>query len=182
MVELLLSDLAHAYAQWQEGVLLYFDTVSAHASCLIGKDTAGIPNNLMFFIAQVAVGHRDKLSVFGDDYPTPDGAGVRDYIYVVDLALGHVAALNRLISKEGGLLQPGYGAMATACPTPCAPSKRPVAARSPTRSCRAALVILSVAMRRPIRRVNCRAGKNREISTICALWRWQHQDPQGYAV
>jgi UDP-glucose 4-epimerase len=102
MVEQILGDLEKADASWRIGVLRYFNPVGAHDSGLIGEDPRGIPNNLMPFIAQVAVGRRERLSVFGNDYPTPDGTGVRDYIHVVDLAKGHVAALNRLFAQEGG--------------------------------------------------------------------------------
>ena len=110
MVEQILGDLVAADPQWQAGVLRYFNPVGAHASGLIGEDPAGIPNNLMPFIAQVAVGRRERLAVFGNDYATPDGTGVRDYIHVVDLALGHVAALHRLFATEEGLYrQPGHG-------------------------------------------------------------------------
>ena len=102
MVEEILGDLANADPSWRIGVLRYFNPVGAHETGLIGEDPRGIPNNLMPFIAQVAVGRRERLSVFGNDYPTPDGTGVRDYIHVVDLAKGHVAALNRLFAQEGG--------------------------------------------------------------------------------
>jgi UDP-glucose 4-epimerase len=102
MVEEILGDLAKADPSWGIGVLRYFNPVGAHESGLIGEDPRGIPNNLMPFIAQVAVGRRERLSVFGDDYPTLDGTGVRDYIHVVDLAKGHVAALNRLFAEDGG--------------------------------------------------------------------------------
>lgn len=79
-------------------ILRYFNPIGAHPSGQIGEDPRGIPNNLMPFVAQVCVGRREKLSVFGDDYDTPDGTGVRDYIHVVDLAKGHVAALSKLYS------------------------------------------------------------------------------------
>lgn len=102
MVEQILSDLEQAQPDWGIGVLRYFNPVGAHPSGLIGEDPRGIPNNLMPFVAQVAVGRREKLSVFGGDYPTPDGTGVRDYIHVVDLARGHVAALERLFAAPGG--------------------------------------------------------------------------------
>ena len=101
MVEQILNDLVRSDARWQAGILRYFNPVGAHASGLIGEDPRGIPNNLMPFVAQVAVGRRERLVVFGNDYPTPDGTGVRDYIHVVDLARGHVAALNRLFSVDG---------------------------------------------------------------------------------
>jgi len=101
MVEQILRDLHVSDPAWRIGILRYFNPVGAHESGLIGEDPNGIPNNLMPFIAQVAVGRRDFLRVFGEDYPTPDGTGVRDYIHVVDLAKGHVAALDYLAKNEG---------------------------------------------------------------------------------
>ena len=101
MVEAVLQDLAQADQGWRIALLRYFNPVGAHESGLIGEDPDGVPNNLMPFIAQVAVGRREALSVFGDDYPTPDGTGVRDYIHVVDLARGHLAALEKLNSAPG---------------------------------------------------------------------------------
>jgi UDP-glucose 4-epimerase len=100
-VEEMLSDLAKSDTSWRIACLRYFNPVGAHDSGLIGEDPNGIPNNLMPFIAQVAVGKREKLSVFGDDYNTPDGTGVRDYIHVIDLAAGHLAALE-FLSREAG--------------------------------------------------------------------------------
>lgn len=93
MVEQCLMDLQAAEPDWAISLLRYFNPVGAHPSGLMGEDPQGIPNNLMPYIAQVAVGRREALTVFGNDYPTPDGTGVRDYIHVVDLADGHVAAL-----------------------------------------------------------------------------------------
>jgi UDP-glucose 4-epimerase len=101
MVEEVLRHVAQADDTWHIALLRYFNPVGAHASGLIGEDPNGIPNNLMPFIAQVAVGQRAELSVFGSDYSTPDGTGVRDYIHVVDLARGHLAALTTLASKRG---------------------------------------------------------------------------------
>ncbi|MBR0040503.1 MAG: UDP-glucose 4-epimerase GalE, partial [Oscillospiraceae bacterium] len=94
MSEQILRDTAKAVDDFSVSSLRYFNPIGAHSSGLIGEDPRGIPNNLMPFIAQVAVGRRDHLSVFGDDYDTPDGTGVRDYIHVVDLARGHVAAID----------------------------------------------------------------------------------------
>jgi UDP-glucose 4-epimerase len=102
MVEECLKDLHHSDPQWSITLLRYFNPVGAHPSGLMGEDPQGIPNNLMPFIAQVAVGRRESLAVFGDDYPTPDGTGVRDYIHVMDLADGHIAALNN-VGKQSGL-------------------------------------------------------------------------------
>ncbi|NOI15522.1 UDP-glucose 4-epimerase GalE [Vibrio hepatarius] len=101
MVEECLSDLFHAENDWSITLLRYFNPVGAHPSGTMGEDPQGIPNNLMPFIAQVAVGRREKLSVFGNDYPTPDGTGVRDYIHVMDLADGHIAALKSVGEKAG---------------------------------------------------------------------------------
>ena len=96
MIEDILRDLYVSDSTWRLGLLRYFNPVGAHASGLIGEDPQGIPNNLLPFVAQVAVGQREYLNVWGNDYPTPDGTGVRDYIHVVDLALGHLKALARL--------------------------------------------------------------------------------------
>jgi UDP-glucose 4-epimerase len=100
-IETVLSDLAASDARWAVGNLRYFNPVGAHPSGLIGEDPRGVPNNLMPYIAQVAVGRRTHLSVFGDDWPTRDGTGVRDYIHVVDLAAGHLAALRRILQNNG---------------------------------------------------------------------------------
>ncbi|RUO61793.1 UDP-glucose 4-epimerase GalE [Pseudidiomarina insulisalsae] len=96
MVERLLADICTAYPEWSVTALRYFNPVGAHESGLIGEDPNGIPNNLVPYIAQVAVGKLQELSVFGNDYPTADGTGVRDYIHVVDLARGHLAALDHM--------------------------------------------------------------------------------------
>lgn len=101
MVEQMLSDLINSDATWRIATLRYFNPVGAHESGLIGEDPRDVPNNLMPFIAQVAVGRRPQLKVFGDDYPTVDGSGVRDYIHVIDLARGHLAALDRLLNHAG---------------------------------------------------------------------------------
>jgi UDP-glucose 4-epimerase len=101
MGESILRDMSTAEPGWQTSVLRYFNPVGAHESGRIGEDPRGVPNNLMPYVAQVAVGRRARLSVFGNDYDTPDGTGVRDYIHVVDLAIGHVAALDRLLSAPG---------------------------------------------------------------------------------
>jgi UDP-glucose 4-epimerase len=101
IVEQILIDLQSAQPDMNVGILRYFNPVGAHPSGLIGEDPSGIPNNLMPFISQVAVGRLEKLPVYGDDYDTIDGTGVRDYIHVVDLARGHLATLNRLQTKPG---------------------------------------------------------------------------------
>ena len=103
MIEDILRDLARSDAHWRIALLRYFNPVGAHPSGLIGEDPTGIPNNLMPYAAQVAQGRLPQLSVFGSDYPTPDGTGVRDYIHVVDLALGHLAALRAMEDRSGVL-------------------------------------------------------------------------------
>ncbi len=101
MLEQMLSDIQKADPAWNIILLRYFNPIGAHKSGLIGEDPNGIPNNLMPYITQVAVGKLKELSVFGNDYDTPDGTGVRDYIHVVDLAVGHVKALNKIIENAG---------------------------------------------------------------------------------
>ena len=101
MLEQILTDVQKADPEWNVLLLRYFNPIGAHKSGMIGENPNGIPNNLMPYVAQVANGQRAQLSVFGGDYPTPDGTGVRDYIHVVDLAEGHVAALNYLAKHEG---------------------------------------------------------------------------------
>jgi UDP-glucose 4-epimerase len=102
-IELILNDLYVSDARWNIIKLRYFNPAGAHASGLIGEDPDGIPNNLIPYITQVAVGKLDQLQVFGGDYPTPDGTGVRDYIHVVDLAQGHLSALKKIASKPGAV-------------------------------------------------------------------------------
>jgi UDP-glucose 4-epimerase len=109
MIEEILRDLNVAEPHWNIAILRYFNPVGAHASGLIGELPNGIPNNLMPYITQVAAGLREYLSVFGNDYPTPDGTGVRDYIHVVDLAQGHLKALEKL-ERDGGLHTYNLGA------------------------------------------------------------------------
>ncbi|MEO7031851.1 MAG: UDP-glucose 4-epimerase GalE, partial [Herbaspirillum sp.] len=112
MVEEMLADLSRSDPSWAIGVLRYFNPVGAHHSGLIGEDPNDIPNNLMPFVAQVAIGRRPRLAVFGNDYPTPDGTGVRDYVHVMDLARGHVAALDHLFANDTGFtvnLGTGHG-------------------------------------------------------------------------
>lgn len=101
MIEQILTDVQKADPEWNVALLRYFNPIGAHESGLIGEDPKGIPNNLVPYIAQVAIGKRDQVHVFGDDYNTPDGTGVRDYIHVVDLAKGHVAAIKKLEEKPG---------------------------------------------------------------------------------
>lgn len=108
MVEKILNDFSASDPTWHIAILRYFNPVGAHESGMIGEDPNGIPNNLMPYVSQVAVGRLKELSVFGSDYPTPDGTGVRDYIHVVDLAQGHLAAL-RAIASHAGVLTVNLG-------------------------------------------------------------------------
>jgi UDP-glucose 4-epimerase len=108
MIEDILADLTRADPEWRIARLRYFNPVGAHETGLIGEEPSGVPNNLLPYVAQVAAGKRPQLSVFGSDYPTPDGTGVRDYIHVMDLVEGHLAALNYLLDK-GGLLTVNLG-------------------------------------------------------------------------
>ena len=183
MVEGILADLSKSDPAWAIGVLRYFNPVGAHASGLIGEDPRGIPNNLMPYIAQVAVGRLAQLSVFGDDYPTADGTGVRDYIHVVDLAIGHVAALRRLVeSKQGFTVNLGTGNGCSVLQIIRAfehASGRTVAYR--------------IVGRRAGDIAACYADPNRAkellgwqasrgIEQMCAdHWRWQKNNPEGFA-
>ncbi|HUX30694.1 MAG TPA: UDP-glucose 4-epimerase GalE [Thiobacillus sp.] len=182
-IEEMLRDIALADAGWKIALLRYFNPVGAHESGLIGEDPRGVPNNLMPYVAQVAVGRRPQLSVFGGDYPTPDGTGVRDYIHVVDLARGHVAALNTLL-KLGGVqtwnLGTGRGVsvldMVHAFE---AASGKPVPYRIVAR--RAGDVAQCWAdPSRAARDLGWRAEY--DLPRMCAdAWRWQQGNPEGYA-
>jgi UDP-glucose 4-epimerase len=110
MMEQIFTDLQKADKSWNIILLRYFNPIGAHESGLIGEDPNGIPNNLVPYVSQVAIGRRDCLSIYGGDYPTRDGTGIRDYIHVVDLALGHLKALNKLATKPGlGIYNLGTG-------------------------------------------------------------------------
>ncbi|MFW1291166.1 UDP-glucose 4-epimerase GalE [Vibrio parahaemolyticus] len=182
MVEECLSDLFNAERDWSITLLRYFNPVGAHPSGTMGEDPQGIPNNLMPFIAQVAVGRREKLSVFGNDYQTPDGTGVRDYVHVMDLADGHIAALKSVGEKEGlHIYNLGTGkgssviemleAFGAACGKP---------------------VPYELCPRRPGDIAECWASTDkaerelgwkaiRSISEMTAdAWSWQSKNPQGY--
>jgi UDP-glucose 4-epimerase len=182
MIEEILRDLAEAQASWRVAVLRYFNPVGAHESGLIGEDPKGIPNNLMPFISQVAVGRREYLSVWGNDYDTPDGTGVRDYIHVVDLARGHVAALKKLEGATGILtynLGTGHGQ-----------SVLDMVRAFEQASGRK--IPYSICERRPGDIPTCYAdpGKaqrelgwtaTKDVLTMCHdSWRWQSQNPNGY--
>jgi UDP-glucose 4-epimerase len=182
MIEEILRDLAVADPEWRVALLRYFNPVGAHASGLIGEDPNGIPNNLMPFVSQVAVGKRAELSVFGNDYPTPDGTGVRDYIHVVDLALGHLAALKALEVQSGVLTVnlgtgQGYSVLEMIKAFEKASSK-PVPYRIVDR--RPGDVAACYADSRKARQsLNWQA--DRGVDAMCAdTWRWQSMNPNGY--
>ncbi|MGE5622740.1 MAG: UDP-glucose 4-epimerase GalE [Bacillota bacterium] len=182
MVEQVLEDLGNADKSWAIGSLRYFNPAGAHPSGLIGEDPRGVPNNLVPFIAQVAIGRREQLAVFGNDYPTPDGTGVRDYIHVVDLAHGHVAALAELFrSGHGFTLNLGTGCgysvlevvrafeMASGRPVPYRfverrPGDIAVCYADPTRA-------------REVLDWHARKG----LEEMCVdHWRWQSMNPNGF--
>ncbi len=128
MVEQLLGDLCRADERWSVALLRYFNPIGAHPSGLIGEDPQGIPNNLMPFIAQVAVGRRLELSIFGNDYPTEDGTCIRDYLHVVDLAVGHVQSLSSLATPGVHIYNlgtgQGYSVLEMARPSSARPASR----------------------------------------------------------
>ena len=183
MIEQILRDLAAADDRWRFAVLRYFNPVGAHPSGEIGEDPSGFPNNLMPFVTQVAVGRRDKLSVFGDDYDTVDGTGVRDYIHVEDLAAGHIAALDRLaqIDDPWSVWNLGSGQGTSVLQLVDA------FARASGRD-----IPYEIAPRRPgdqaanwadPAKANAELGWQTEktVDDMCAdSWRWQSQNPNGY--
>ena len=133
MIEQILQDLYQSDHEWSITLLRYFNPIGAHKSGRIGEDPNGVPNNLMPYITQVAIGKRPQLQVYGDDYDTPDGTGVRDYIHVVDLALGHVKAVEKCAKKNGVDIYNLGTALATACLTWCMPLRKLPAKKSPIR-------------------------------------------------
>lgn len=182
MCEDILRDLQVSDPRWQVAVLRYFNPVGAHISGAIGEHPSGIPNNLMPFITQVAVGQREFLSIFGRDYPTPDGTGVRDYIHVVDLAQGHLAALNYLQQRQTSItvnLGTGRGvsvqeladtfARVTGMPIPYRfVDRRP----GDVAACYADTTLAREAL-----------GWQAQLGVerMCQdAWRWQSQNPKGY--
>ncbi len=183
MVEQILGDLAHSEPSWAIGVLRYFNPVGAHPSGLIGEDPSGIPNNLMPFVAQVAVGRRPRLSVFGNDYPTPDGTGVRDYIHVVDLARGHVAALDRLFAAGRGFTVnlgtgKGYSVLEIVRAFEAASGRKVAYDIVGRRPGDIATCFANPDMAREVLGWQARKG----LEEMCAdHWRWQSMNPQGFS-
>lgn len=181
--EQILRDLERADSSWRIATLRYFNPVGAHESGLIGEDPAGVPNNLMPYVAQVAVGKLEKLRVFGGDYDTTDGTGVRDYIHVVDLARGHVAALNALDTRDASVLVNlgtgrGYSVLEVVRAFEAASGRK---------------VPYEIVERRSGDVAACYAGTEKAekllgwraqygIERMCAdHWRWQEMNPMGFA-
>ncbi len=181
VIEDMLRDLYHSAGDWKIAILRYFNPVGAHESGLIGEDPQGIPNNLMPFVAQVAVGRRERLNVWGNDYATPDGTGVRDYIHVVDLAQGHLRALDRL--AEPGCLAVnlgtgrGYSVLDVVKAFERASGRSIPLIMAPRRAGDVAACYADPALAE--RLLGWRA--ERDIDAMCAdHWRWQKHNPEGY--
>lgn len=182
MIEEMLTDLSQADPAWRIACLRYFNPVGAHESGRIGEDPNGIPNNLMPYVTQVAVGKLPRLRVFGNDYPTRDGTGVRDYIHVVDLAKGHLAALNYLLTHEGSWTVNlgtgrGYSVLEVIQAFERATGQR---------------IPYDIVARRPGDVAQCYADPSkaekllgwraeRDLVAMCAdAWKWQQTNPNGY--
>lgn len=187
MIEEILRDLHRSDAAWKICILRYFNPVGAHLSGLIGEDPQGMPNNLLPFVTQVAIGRRPYLNVWGNDYPTPDGTGVRDFIHVVDLALGHLRALEALerLDRHTDCLTVNLG-------TGHGHSVLELIRAFETASGKT--VPYKVGARRPGDVAVCYADPSRAAALLdwraerglrqmCAdAWRWQHENPNGYKV
>ena len=182
MIEEILGDLQDSDKQWNVILLRYFNPIGAHESGLIGEDPRGIPNNLLPYVSQVAVGRRAQLSVFGNDYDTPDGTGVRDYIHVVDLALGHLRALE-IIENNPGLLccnlgtGIGYSVLEVVNAFSRASGVEIPYSIVPRRAGAIAVCYADPSFARQT--LGWRA--ERDLLSMCAdAWRWQSQNPEGY--
>lgn len=182
VIEEMLRDLYRAHPDWRIAILRYFNPVGAHESGLIGEDPQGIPNNLMPYVAQVAVGRREYLNVWGNDYPTRDGTGVRDYIHVVDLAGGHLKALEALQQQHHIVVNLGRGVgdsvldVVRAFEAACG-QRVPYRVRE-RRSGDVAACYADPGLAMQI--LGWKA--ERDLAVICQdHWRWQKHNPQGYA-
>ena len=183
MLEQILTDLHTGDPEWNVILLRYFNPIGAHESGLIGEDPKGIPNNLVPYIAQVAIGKRECLGVFGNDYPTPDGTCVRDYIHVVDLAIGHVCAIRKMETAKGVLIYnlgtgKGYSVLDVLHAYEKACGKE-----VPFKFCPRRAGDVPACYSDP-----SKAAKElgwtakRDIEEMCAdSWRWQSMNPDGYA-
>ncbi|MEB7503508.1 UDP-glucose 4-epimerase GalE [Arthrobacter koreensis] len=182
-IEDILADLGASDERWSIALLRYFNPAGAHESGRIGEDPTGIPNNLLPFVAQVAVGRRDKVMVFGNDYPTPDGTGVRDYIHVMDLASGHLAALDYIAARKGVKrwnLGTGNGSsvLEVLAAFSKAAGKDVPYEFAPRRPGDAAVSYADPSAAQA--ELGWSAG--RSLDDMCRdHWNWQKQNPQGYA-
>ena len=182
MLEQILTDIQKADPEWNVVLLRYFNPIGAHKSGTIGENPNGIPNNLMPYISQVAVGKLEKLGVFGDDYDTPDGTGVRDYIHVVDLAIGHVKAIDYILTNPGlDVINLGTGVgysvldMVKAFSKAC--GKDLPYEIKPRRAGDIAMCYADPA--KALRVLGWKA--ERGLDEMCAdTWNWQSQNPNGY--
>ncbi|MDE2147683.1 MAG: UDP-glucose 4-epimerase GalE [Burkholderiales bacterium] len=167
---------------WQTACLRYFNPVGAHASGRIGEDPRGVPNNLMPYVAQVAVGRRERLSIWGNDYPTPDGTGVRDYIHVVDLAAGHAAALRRLFEHPGSFTVNlgtgrGHSVLEVVAAYAAASGREIPCAVMPRRPGDVAACYADPTLARQL--LGWQA--EHDLARMCAdSWRWQSMNPNGF--
>jgi len=186
-IEEILRDLYVSDNEWRVILLRYFNPVGAHASGLIGEDPNGIPNNLMPFIAQTAVGKREHLNVFGDDYDTPDGTGVRDYIHVVDLAQGHIDALKKIerIKDTGEVITinlgtgNGYSVLEVVQAFEKASGRKVPYIIAPRRSGDIATCFADPSYAKEVLGWEAK----RDIDAMCEdHWRWQSKNPDGYQV
>jgi UDP-glucose 4-epimerase len=182
MMEYVLKDLTISDESWNVAILRYFNPIGAHESGTIGEDPSGIPNNLLPYVAQVAVGRRPYLNVYGNDYPTPDGTGIRDYIHVVDLADAHIKALKKLESDPGYLvynLSTGKGSsvleVVAAFEHACG-KEIPYVFRDRRPG------DLAVSYADPGKaREEMGWVAERDLDDMCAdVWRWQSKNPNGY--
>lgn len=182
-IEDILADLGASDERWSIALLRYFNPVGAHESGRIGEDPTGVPNNLLPFVAQVAVGRREKVMVFGNDYPTPDGTGVRDYIHVMDLAAGHLAALDYIAARKGVKrwnLGTGNGSsvLEVLAAFSKAAGKDVPYEFAPRRPGDAAVSYADPSS--ALAELGWSAG--RSLEDMCQdHWNWQKQNPQGYA-
>ena len=181
MMEQVFRDVQKADPEWNT-ILLRYNPIGAHESGRIGEDPAGIPNNLLPYVAQVAVGRLKELSVFGNDYPTPDGTGIRDYIHVVDLAIGHLRAIEKLAEKPGFKVYNlgtgnGYSVLQIVRAFEAASGRKVPYVIKPRRPGDIAECWADPAL--AAKELHWKA--ERGIEQMCAdLWRWQSQNPYGY--
>jgi UDP-glucose 4-epimerase len=184
MIEQMLGDLAASEAGWRIAALRYFNPVGAHASGLIGEDPRGVPDNLMPYITQVAVGRLPRLRVFGGDWPTPDGSGVRDYIHVMDLAEGHVAALRHLLTRAPALLTLNLGSGRGISVLQLLHAFEQVIGRALPHEivARRAGDIAAYWADPSLAASTLGWRTQRDLHALCAdAWRWQQANPRGYA-